>query len=134
MFAENVTKAAIEQAASDCASMGYKTEMLSLSAGDLAQTMSGKGIGYLQLPNDKSQLMRQRQCKRWQVCRNFGASLATYPGEPRVVDGGPIGWSDTKPLAMDKFQRWQQQQQQLIETPDPQMFGSEGGENADVAE
>ena len=35
VFAENVSPVAIEQAANDCAAMGYKTEMLSLSAKDL---------------------------------------------------------------------------------------------------
>ena len=87
MFAENVTKAAIEQAASDCAEMGYQTEMLSLSAADPAQTTSDKGIGLLAYADDKSQLCSTINAKVAGMSKFQERLRRTYPGEPRVVDG-----------------------------------------------
>lgn len=87
VFAENVTKAAIEQAASDCASMGYKTEMLSLSAADLGADHERQRYWLLAYSNDKSQLRGTVNAKVAGMSKFCERLWQTYPGEPRVVDG-----------------------------------------------
>lgn len=56
VFAENVSPAAIEQAANDCAEMGYKAEMLSLSAKDLGADHERERFWLLAYANDKGEL------------------------------------------------------------------------------
>ena len=74
-----------------------------------AQTMSGKGIGYLHTPTTKDNYAAPSM-QKWQVCRNFVSVFGKpTPENQEWLMAWPIGWSDTKPLAMDKFQRWQQQ-------------------------
>ena len=53
--------------------------------------------------------MQHHQCKSGGHVEISGASLQPTPENQEWLMAWPIGWSDTKPLAMDKFQRWQQQ-------------------------
>jgi hypothetical protein len=48
VFAENVTRAAIERDAGDCATMGYKAEMLTLGAADLGAEFRAAVDDYLE--------------------------------------------------------------------------------------
>jgi len=74
-----------------------------------AQTTSDKGIGYLHTPTTKANYAAPSM-QKWQVCRNFVSVFGKpTPENQEWLMAWPIGWSDTKPLAMDKFQRWQQQ-------------------------
>jgi DNA (cytosine-5)-methyltransferase 1 len=63
VFAENVTRAAIEQAAFDCADMGFKTEMLSLSAADLGADHVRARHWLLAHADDKGELRRHIDAK-----------------------------------------------------------------------
>lgn len=63
VFAENVTRAAIERAASDCAAMGYKAEMLALSAADMGADHVRKRYWLLAYADDKGQLRRSINAK-----------------------------------------------------------------------
>jgi DNA (cytosine-5)-methyltransferase 1 len=56
VFAENVTRSAIERAAGDCSTMGYKAEMLALSAADLGADHVRERYWLLAYADDKSEL------------------------------------------------------------------------------
>ena len=56
VFAENVTRSAIERAAVDCAAMGYKAEMLTLGAADLGADHVRERHWLLAYADDKSEL------------------------------------------------------------------------------
>ncbi|MEP3857702.1 MAG: DNA cytosine methyltransferase [Porticoccus sp.] len=87
VFAENVQAAAIEKAADDCAEMGYKTEMLSLSAADLGGDHVRSRYWLLAYANNKSELcstINAEMAKREGVC---GGVWATRPDRTRVDDG-----------------------------------------------
>lgn len=74
VFAENVDKAAIETAATDCASMGYKTEMLPLSASDLGADHIRQRYWLLAYADDKSQLRSTLNAKvggMQELCEGF---------------------------------------------------------------
>lgn len=58
VFAENVTRAAIERAAGDCAAMGYKAEMLTIGAADLGADHIRERHWLLAYADDKSELRR----------------------------------------------------------------------------
>ena len=71
VFAENVTRAAIERAAVDCSSMGYKAEMLALSAADLGADHVRERYWLLAYADDKSKLRchinaKVAECKEFQ--------------------------------------------------------------------
>lgn len=87
VFAENVTRAAIEQAARDCAEMGYKTEILALGADDLGADHERKRFWLLAYANDKSQLRSTVNAKVAvlpEFCNRLWESSPDYSG---VSDG-----------------------------------------------
>lgn len=87
VFAENVTRAAIEQAASDCAAMGYKTEMLTLSASDLGADHIRERHWLLAYSDDKSQLRSLVNAKMAE-CEKFHQGVwQTLPWQSRMDDG-----------------------------------------------
>lgn len=68
----------------------------------------GIGFGYLHTPTCTANFAAPSMQKH-KSCRNF----VTVFGKPSPTNfeflmGWPIGWTDLKPLAMDKYQLWQQ--------------------------
>lgn len=87
VFAENVTERAIDQAARDCASVGYKTELLSLSAKDLGADHTRERFWLLAYANDKGELQRTVNAEVAQ-CKEFHEGVwSPNPGDSGVVDG-----------------------------------------------
>ena len=87
VFAENVATRAIERAANDCASMGYKTEMLSLSAKDLGADHERERFWLLAYADDKGQLRRTVNAEM-ELCKEFRHRLwKTGPDYSRMDDG-----------------------------------------------
>lgn len=87
VFAENVSTKAIEQAADDCASMGYKTELLSLSAADLGADHIRERFWLLAYANDKSELQRTVNAEMAK-CSEFHEGIwAAYSTDSGVDDG-----------------------------------------------
>lgn len=87
VFAENVGRKPIQQAANDCASMGYKTEMLSLSAKDLGADHARPRFWLLAYADNKGELQRTIDAEMAE-CQEFHEGIwATKPGEPRMADG-----------------------------------------------
>ena len=87
VFAENVSSYAIERSAKDCASLGYKAEMLSLSAADLGADHVRERYWLLAYANDKSKLLRTINAKVAQ-CEGIQESFwSAKPDYPRVDDG-----------------------------------------------
>ena len=83
VFAENVSSEAIERAAKDCASLGYKAEMLSLSAADLGADHVRERYWLLAYANDKSKLLRGIDAKMAfgsLICHRVWASNPTESG------------------------------------------------------
>lgn len=83
VFAENVTRKAIEQAAYDCAEMGYKTEMLSLSAADLGGDHKRERFWLLAYADNKSELCSTINAETRnlpQLCRSVWEDKPDYSG------------------------------------------------------
>jgi DNA (cytosine-5)-methyltransferase 1 len=87
VFAENVTLAAIERASNDLAKMGYKAEMLALSAADLGADHIRKRYWLLAYADDKSELQRKINAEMAKCPEFFEGIWQATPGEPRMVDG-----------------------------------------------
>lgn len=87
VFAENVTRKAIEIAAEDCAKMGYKTEMLPLAASDLGGDHVRERYWLLAYTDDKSKLRSTINAKVAE-CKKFHDGIwQTHPIESRMVNG-----------------------------------------------
>ena len=87
VFAESVSVFAIEQAANDCASMGYKTEMLSLSAADLGGDHIRERFWLLAYANNKSKLCSVVNAEM-ALCEKFHEGVwSSDPDIARVADG-----------------------------------------------
>jgi DNA (cytosine-5)-methyltransferase 1 len=87
VFAENVTRSAIERAAEDCAAMGYKTEMLPLGAADMGADHVRTRYWLLAYANDKGQLCRTINAEVAE-CHEFHDGIwSSEPRKPRVDDG-----------------------------------------------
>jgi hypothetical protein len=72
-------------------------------------TTYGKDIGYLHTPTTIANYSSPSM-QKWPNCRSF----VTVFGKPNPANaewlmGWPLGWTDLKPLEMDKFQKWQEQ-------------------------
>ena len=87
VFAENVSTAAIEKAARDCASMGYKAKMLSLSAKDLGADHERERFWLLAYSNDKSKLRSTIDAKMASLPKFCGSVWEAEPNCTRMVDG-----------------------------------------------
>jgi DNA (cytosine-5)-methyltransferase 1 len=87
VFAENVATRAIEQAAKDCSEMGYKTEMLSISAKDLGADHIRERYWLLAYANDKSQLRSTINAKVASFEEFCQGIWETNPAISGMVDG-----------------------------------------------
>lgn len=87
VFAENVSTKAIERAAEDCASMGYKTQMLSLSAADLGADHVRERYWLLAYANDKGELQRTVNAKVAECGKFHEGIWQTNTIDSRMADG-----------------------------------------------
>jgi DNA (cytosine-5)-methyltransferase 1 len=87
VFAENVSPVAIEQAANDCTAMGYKTEMLSLSAKDLGADHERERFWLLAYTNDKSELRSHIDAEMAGLPEFCGSVWEAGPDQSRMADG-----------------------------------------------
>jgi len=87
VFAENVSRIAIDQAERDCESMGYKTKKISLSAKDLGADHIRERFWLLAYSDNDGELLRSVNAKtRWM--QNLDNSLwEDYPEPLRMADG-----------------------------------------------
>ena len=87
VFAENVSRVAIDQAADDCVSMGYKTRAIQLSASDMGADHVRERYWLLAYANNDGKLLRPINAEtRWM--QELGKSIwKDYPESLRVADG-----------------------------------------------
>ena len=90
VFAENVSAAAIERAATDLAALGYKADMLPLSAKDLGGDHVRSRYWLLAYSDDKSKLRSTINAKARELPGVRESVWSAKPGKPGVVDG-PAG-------------------------------------------
>lgn len=93
VFAENVSAKAIEHAAHDLSEIGYKTEMLPLSASDLGADHVRARYWLLAYANDKSQLRSTVNAKMAVLKGICGGVWASEPEQSGMVDGAS-SWVD----------------------------------------
>lgn len=87
VFAENVSKAAIDAAADDCEQMGYKTEAIPLSAKDMGADHVRERYWLLAYADDKSKLRSSINAKvavSPELCEGFWEA---QPSESGMDDG-----------------------------------------------
>lgn len=87
VFAENVSKRAIEQAAEDCRAMGYQTRALSLGASDLGGDHVRRRYWLLAYADDKGQLRRAIDAEVGVGARLRPGVWQTEPDESGMADG-----------------------------------------------
>ena len=87
VFAENVSAAAIERAATDLTALGYKADMLSLSAKDLGGDHVRRRYWLLAYSDDKSKLRSLVNAKARELPELRESIWSAKPGEPRVANG-----------------------------------------------
>ncbi len=87
VFAENVSRVAIDQAANDCESMGYKTKAISLSAKDLGGDHIRERFWLLAYTDNDGELLRPVNAEtRWMP--ELGHNIwESDPRGARVPDG-----------------------------------------------
>jgi len=87
VFAENVSRIAIDQAEDDCESMGYKTKKISLSAKDMGADHIRERFWLLAYSDNDGELLRSINAKtRWM--QGLDNSIwKDYPESLRMVDG-----------------------------------------------
>lgn len=74
-----------------------------------AVTICGKDIGFVHTPTTKANYLAPSM-QKWPACQNFTVVFGYIsPTIHEHLMGWPIGWSDLKPLATDRFQSWRQQ-------------------------
>ncbi|EXF45210.1 methyltransferase [Pseudomonas sp. BAY1663] len=87
VFAENVSARAVERAAADCCAMGYKADLLALSAADMGADHVRERYWLLAYADDKSELRRAIHAEV-AVSAGFRHGLwQAEPRKPRVADG-----------------------------------------------
>jgi DNA (cytosine-5)-methyltransferase 1 len=87
VFAENVSRVAIDAAADDLEQMGYKTKAISLSAKDVGADHVRERYWLLAYANNKSELLRRFNAEMAFMCcveKNVWESNA---GSERISDG-----------------------------------------------
>lgn len=87
VFSENVSAAAIERASTDLTALGYKADMLSLSAKDLGGDHVRSRYWLLAYSDDKSKLRSLVNAKARELPELRESIWAAKPGEPRVANG-----------------------------------------------
>jgi DNA (cytosine-5)-methyltransferase 1 len=87
VFAENVSRVAIDQAANDCESMGYKTKAIPLSAKDMGADHIRERFWLFAYANDNGELSGEINAKtRW--LQSMDNSIwQDYPESLRMADG-----------------------------------------------
>ncbi len=87
IFAENVSRIAIDQAAKDCESMGYKTKAIAISAKDMGADHIRERFWLLAYANDNGELSGEVNAKtRWMPSMD-NSVWEDYPESLRMVDG-----------------------------------------------
>jgi len=87
VFAENVSKAAIDAAGDDLEAMGYKTRAVSLGANDLGADHIRKRYWLLAYADDESELLRGLNAEMAGSAGISHCVWAAKPDEPRMDDG-----------------------------------------------
>lgn len=71
-------------------------------------TTVGQDIGYVHTPTTKANYAA-KSMQKWPACRAFVRAFGQpSPEVHEYLMGWPIGWSDLRPLATDKWQSWLQ--------------------------
>jgi DNA (cytosine-5)-methyltransferase 1 len=87
IFAENVSRVAIDQAANDCESMGYKTKAIALSAKDMGADHIRERFWLLAYADNNGELPCEVNAEtRWMPSLDSGV-WKDYPEPLRVADG-----------------------------------------------
>jgi len=87
IFAENVSRVAIDQAANDCESMGYKTKAIALSAKDMGADHIRERFWLLAYADNNGELPCEVNAEtRWMPSLDSGV-WEDYPEPLRVADG-----------------------------------------------
>jgi len=87
IFAENVSRIAIDQAANDCESMGYKTKAISISAKDMGADHIRERFWLLAYANNDGELPCEINAEtRWMPSLDNGV-WKDYPESLRMADG-----------------------------------------------
>ena len=87
VFSENVSKKAIEKAADDLESMGYKTRAISLGANDLGGDHRRRRYWLFAYANDKGELLRELHAKMEKLPKLQNSVWKSFPRESRVSNG-----------------------------------------------
>ena len=87
VFAENVSKVAINAAGDDLESMGFKTRALTLSAADMGSDHIRERHWLLAYADDESELLRGLDAEMAGSASISHSVWQTKPGESRVADG-----------------------------------------------
>jgi DNA (cytosine-5)-methyltransferase 1 len=87
VFAENVTEAAIESAASELVQMGYTVRAVALGAEDLGADHTRKRYWLRAHAYRDGQLLRTEYAEVAQLPGVFSSIWETYPDESRMADG-----------------------------------------------
>jgi len=83
-----------------------KPEQYPLARQTWVVTTFGSGIGYLHTPTTKANYSAASM-QKWPAARAFVQVFGKpNPSNQEWLMGYPAGWTDTAPLAMDKFQSW----------------------------
>jgi DNA (cytosine-5)-methyltransferase 1 len=87
VFAENVSRVAIDQAANDCESMGYETKAISISAKDLGADHIRERFWLLAYSNNNGKLFSKVNAEV-EILQGLDNSIwKDYPESLRVVNG-----------------------------------------------
>ena len=87
VFAENVSRVAIDQAADDLEQMGYKTKAILLSAADLGADHIRERYWLLAYPDNESKLLRQFHAKVGFLQGLETSVWSSDPRDSRISDG-----------------------------------------------
>lgn len=87
VFAENVSRKAIDKAADDLESLGYRTKAVALSAKDLGADHARKRYWLRAYTNDDGELRQSVDAEAPMLSEFRPGVWETYSGESRVVDG-----------------------------------------------
>lgn len=87
VFAENVSKEAIDQAADDCESMGFKTKAIQLSAKDLGADHIRERYWLLAYTDNPRQLLRGIDAEAQKLPQLHTSVWESQPDESRAFDG-----------------------------------------------
>lgn len=84
-------------------------KFLSLERNTWVQTTFGIDFGYVHTPTTKANFAA-KSMQKWPSCRNFVKAFGKpTPENLEYLMDWPIGWTDLKPLGMDKFRLWLRQ-------------------------